>query len=284
MDFGLRDKVVAVTGGASGIGQAVVRALVADGAKVAILDGDADPLDRAMDALGGATGRAVGVRLDVRDAAALSAAVATIEASLGPVSGLVASAGVAGAARAEDISEAEFERVLSVNVTGLFLSCQAFGRRMLAHGQGAIVTIGSIDGLGGQPGRTHYTASKFAVSGLTRNLALEWGGRGVRVNGVAPTYVDTEAVRRNVPARFVEDVVCDRTPMGRMVQPSEVASVVLALLSDAMQFVNGVVLPIDGGLSAGFLTADRGDDLASNRLRAAGTYGVGGCGDDPARA
>lgn len=95
---------------------------------------------------------------------------------------------------------------------------------MLANASGSIVLLGSVDSLGGQPARTHYTASKHAVAGIVKNLAIEWGRHGVRVNGVAPNLVDTPMVRRGVPPRFIVDVVADRTPLGRIARPDEVAS------------------------------------------------------------
>ncbi|MCP3730332.1 SDR family oxidoreductase [Sphingomonas sp. MG17] len=275
-DYGLGSKVVCVTGGASGIGLAAVKALLADGAKVAILDLQREQIDRALSDLADEdaqrASRLLGIAVDIRDAGALKKAADEIESKLGPVFGIIASAGISGAGKSEHLPEDEFVNVMSVNVIGMFLCCREFGARMIARGQGSIVAIGSIDGLGGQPGRTHYVTSKFAVTGMTKNLALEWGRHGVRVNCIAPTFVDTPMLRRNVPAAFVDGVVADRTPMGRMARAEEIASVAIVFLTDAMTFVTGTILPVDGGLSAGFVTAHNGADLSSNRLLEAGAY------------
>lgn len=272
MDFGLAGRTVCVTGGASGIGLATVIALANDGARVAILDRSGEAVDVLCARLRSQGAEVSGDALDVRDATALRAAADRIEAILGPIEGLVAAAGVSGAARAEDLTDEEFTRVLDINVKGLFLSCQEVGRRMIARKRGAIVTIGSVNGAGGHPGRAHYVASKFAVRGITQNLALEWGRFGVRVNCVAPNLVDTPMVRTGLPGKFLTEVVYDRTPMGRMAQPSEIAGVALMLLSDAASFINGVFLPVDGGLTAGAFTHDQGADLSSTALLASGVY------------
>jgi NAD(P)-dependent dehydrogenase (short-subunit alcohol dehydrogenase family) len=261
INFGLSSEIVCVTGGASGIGRACAHRLVEDGAKVAILDMAPDPVARVVDELRAKGGIAEGFTGDVRDAAIIASAVAHFEQSLGPVSALIGCAGTSRVGSAVEISERDFDLVMGVNVKGLFLCCQAFGRRMIAEGRGgSMVLTGSVDGLGGHAGRTHYVASKFAVAGLTKNLALEWGRHGIRVNCVAPTFVETPAVRQYTPADYLEEMVHSRTPMGRLASPEDVASASLMLLSQAAAFVSGVVLPVDGGLTTGFITRDRGAD------------------------
>lgn len=275
LNYGLADRVVVVTGGASGIGLASVLALARDGAHVAVLDmneaGVADAVAQAREAARGAA-RVMGAAVDVRDAATLMDTASRVSAELGPAWGLIASAGVAGANRAEDLTLDEWNHVFAVNVGGAFSTCQAFGRDMMAQGKGSIVLIGSVDSLGGQPGRTHYTASKHAVLGMVKNLAIEWGRHGIRVNGVAPCPVDTPMVKRGLPPAFIANVVHDRTPLGRMARPEEVASASLMLLSDAASFVHGVMLPVDGGLMAGPFTRQQGADIGSKRLLEAGIY------------
>lgn len=186
--------------------------------------------------------------------------------------GTIASAGISGAGKAEALPLDEWSNVLGVNATGMLITCQAVGTRMIARGKGAIVAIGSIDGISGHPGRAHYVASKFAVTGLVKNLALEWGRHGVRVNCIAPNLVDTPLLRRGMPPAFLQEVVVDRTPMGRIAWPEEIASAALMLLSDASSYITGVVLPVDGGLSAGFFTHRQGADLSSTRLLEVGIY------------
>lgn len=270
--YGLTGRVICVTGGASGIGRAGALALARDGAHVAILDLHQEEIDRLLPDLRAMGVKADGVALDVRDAAATRAAADRFEVTLGPVEGVFACAGISGAGPAELLDDREFTEIVGVNLMGLFQSCREFGRRMIARGKGAIVVVGSIDGLGGHPGRTHYVASKHAVVGLTKNLALEWGRHGVRVNAIAPGFVDTPLLRRGVPENFIETVVQDRTPLGRMGRPEDMAGVALMLLSDAAAYVTGVTVPVDGGLSAGFLTHRQGGDYSSRRLLDAGLY------------
>jgi NAD(P)-dependent dehydrogenase (short-subunit alcohol dehydrogenase family) len=271
INFGLADRVVVVTGGASGIGRATCMALARDGAKVAVLDLQADEIASTVDDLRGLGAEAIGHTLDVCDEAATMAAADEIARSLGPVYGLVASAGTSAAARAEDYAAADFTRVMSVNALGMLLSCQVFGGAMIERGEGAIVGIGSISGLAGHAGRVGYTASKSAVHGLIKGLAVEWGRHNVRVNSVAPTLVDTPLVRRGMPNYFF-DVVTDRTPMGRIGTTDDMANAVLMLLSDAATFITGQILSVDGGLTSGFLTRNSGADLSSKRLLDEGVY------------
>lgn len=272
MDFGLRGRTVCITGGASGIGRAAALAAAAMGARIAVIDSNATDARAVADLLRGQGAEACHEALDIRDAAGLGRAVQRIEAEFGAIDALLACAGSSGAGRAESLPEQEWRDVLDVNATGTFNTCQAVGRRMVDRRRGAIVVIGSLDGVGGHPGRTHYVAAKFAVTGLVKNLALEWGRHGVRVNCVAPSFVDTPLMRRGVPEAYLRRVVLDRTPLGRIAQPQEIAAAALMLLSDASSYISGHVLVVDGAMSAGYLTSQGGDDLSSNRLLAAGVY------------
>lgn len=270
--FDFSGKTVMVTGAASGIGRATAEALVVAGAAVGIADIQADEAHAFAESIRGQGGKAVALPLDVRDSAATELAVETLEAELGPIFGLVTAAGLSRPAPAESMSEASWDLVVDTNLKGMFLSCQSAGRRMLDHGAGAIVNIGSVNSLGGFAGRSNYCSSKFGVAGLTDVLAIEWSRRGVRVNAVAPNGVDTPLVRQGIPPGFVTEVLDDRTPMGRMALPHEVASVVLFLLSDAASYVTGSMLRVDGGLCSGFYTHRQGADLASAALLREGVY------------
>lgn len=270
--LGLVDRIVLVTGGASGIGRECVLALARDGALVAIADTNRDGAEAVADEVRALGHRAYGCSFDVRDAAATEATVATVEDELGPIDGLITAAGISRPFLATDMPAEIWEAVIGVNLTGTFYSCQAVGRRMVSRGRGAIVTIGSTSSLGGQAARANYCASKAGVVGLTRDLAIEWGSYGVRINAVGPSATDTPMIRNGLPATFVERVMEDRTPLGRLCRPEEIANVCLFLLSDLASYMTGALVMADGGVTAGFFTHRNGRDLSSSALLAKGVY------------
>jgi len=265
LDYGLRDRAVIVTGGASGIGLATARLLADQGAKVGVLDLQTAAVEHCVADLRARGATVFGLVADVRDEAQLATAAAAAEHALGPIYGLAACAGIGAASWADEVEPAEFNRVMDVNALGLFLSCRAFARRMLEHGEGAIVAVSSLYGEVGHTGRLGYVASKFAVNGIVKTLAIEWARGGVRVNAVAPTLVATPMLNAGIPKDFV-DLTVDRTPMARIATPEDVASASLMLLSDAARYVNGVILPVDGGLSAGYLVSENGQAIHSKRV------------------
>lgn len=248
-----------ITGAARGIGLAVARRLLAEGARIAAADLDTSGLA----ALGAGNSNVITASFDTRDAAATEAFVAEAVRAFGRLDGAVPSAGIARAAPAEAMSDALWGDVIGINLTGVFVTCRAVGRVLLERGAGAIVTLASITAKGGQPGRANYAAAKWGIAGLTKSLAVEWGHRGVRVNGVAPNGVDTPMVRDGIPPEFLAGVMLDRTPLGRLAQPEEIAAAIAFLLSDDAAYINGAVLEVDGGLTAGFLTHRHGADFAS---------------------
>lgn len=255
-------KAYLITGAARGIGEATALRLASEGAAIAAADLDGVGLDALAHSLQAQGARVFARTLDTRDSAATDAFVADALASLGRLDGAAPCAGIARAAPTEEMSDADFEIVLSVNLTGVFYTCRAVGRALLARDGGAIVNIASITAKGGQPGRANYAASKWGLVGLTKTLAVEWGHRGVRVNAVAPNGVDTPMIRDGIPQDFLNDVMLDRTPLGRLAKPEEVAEAIAFLLSDEAAYINGAVLEIDGGLTAGFLTHRHGADFA----------------------
>lgn len=271
VSYGMRGKTVVVTGGASGIGRATAQALARDGARVVVIDLRDEDIAVVIDELRPLGGSPFGVAADVASPAAVDAAAARIFAEVGEVHALVACAGTSAASPAEDHSVEDWNRVMSVNLLGAFLCCQAFGRPMIARRGGSIVIIGSLDGIGAHAGRIAYSTSKFAVHGMVKNLALEWGRHNLRINCVAPTIVDTPLVRRGLPDYFF-DVVIDRTPAGRIGGTGDMAAAVLMLLADASSYLNGVILPVDGGLTAGYFNRLGGADLQSKKLIEAGVY------------
>jgi 3-oxoacyl-[acyl-carrier protein] reductase len=194
--------------------------------------------------------------------------VARTEAELGPIVAAVPAAGLARSAPAEVMDPAAWQIVLDVNLTGSFHTAAAAAGPMLRRGYGAICAISSITGRGGQPGRANYAASKWGLIGLVKSLAVEWGGRGIRVNAVAPNGVDTPMLAAGVPEAFRTEVMLDRTPMGRFAAAEEIAAVIAFLLSPAASYVNGTVVDVDGGLTAGYLTHRQGSDYAVHTLAA----------------
>ncbi|WP_321893254.1 SDR family NAD(P)-dependent oxidoreductase [Paraburkholderia tropica] len=253
--------VAYVTGGASGIGAEVCARLMADGYAIAAADANEAGLGQLVERLS-ASGRITTQVLDVRDPQAQRAFVERVELDLGPVTAVVPCAGLTRSGPAETMALDDWELVMDVNVTGTFVTCQAAAEKMLARGHGAIVCIGSIVAKGGQAGRSNYAASKFAIAGLVKSLAIEWGGRGLRVNAVSPGVVATPMVLNGVPEHF-QDIMHDRIPMGRFATPADIAAAIAMLLSSDAGYVTGAIVEVDGGVTAGFLTANRGEDYAT---------------------
>ena len=245
--FSLEGRVAAVTGGASGLGAAICAGLAQAGAAVAVLDVDEPRAAEVAAEVADDGGEAFALPCDVTDAAAVRAAAAAIVERTGRVDVLVNSAGTAFRSPAEDFPEEQLDRVLALNLKGTYLPCQAFGGLMLAQGRGSIVNVASIGGFVAYPHASAYLASKGGVVQLTRGLALEWIGK-VRVNGIAPTLLDTPlttqgARRSSVTSDFIE---------ARFLRPGlreahHVVGAAVFLASDAAALVTGHTLPVDDG-------------------------------------
>ncbi|MDX6600039.1 MAG: hypothetical protein QOE87_3926 [Gaiellales bacterium] len=239
----LRGRVAAVTGGAGGIGAACAELLAAAGATVAVLDRDVPPALPAG---------AEAITLDVTDEAAVDAAMAEVAERHGRLDVLVASAGIAIRKPATELSLEDWQKVVDVNLTGVFLCARSAARHMIAAGGGSIVTIASVLGVvgGGVYPNISYQAAKGGVVNLTRALALEWAEHGIRVNAVAPTYVSTPLTAGLVADAGVLRQIQSRTPLGRLAEPGEVADAVLFLAGRGSAMVTGHVLAVDGGYLA----------------------------------
>jgi len=233
------EPVAAITGAAQGIGRRTAEVLAAAGYALALLD--RQPVAGFPDAL-----TAEG---DVAAEADVTAFADADDARFGRIDVLVNNAGIAYIAPAEDTPAASWRQVIDVNLTGAFLLSQAFGRRMLAARAGSVVNIASVAGLRGVADRAAYNASKHGLVGLTRTLAAEWGGRGVRVNAVCPGWVKTEMDDASQASGAYRDAdISEHVPMGRFAQPDDVAQAVLFLADPARSgFVNGATLSVDGG-------------------------------------
>jgi NAD(P)-dependent dehydrogenase (short-subunit alcohol dehydrogenase family) len=247
------EQVVVVNGGANGIGMAISEAFAATGAAVALLDIDASAATRTVDQITAAGGRAQAWTCDISSEQQVEAAFAEIETKLGHVGVLVNNAGINPRALPLEVDIETWQRVLAVNLTGYFLCARAAGRGMVARGYGSIVNVSSIAGstaLG--RGNFAYSVTKGGVDAMTRELAVEWGRHGVRVNAVAPCQVATAGFVANEKARTQagDPTVSDYRrgiPMGRAAEPADIAAAVVYLASDAAAMVTGVTLPVDGG-------------------------------------
>lgn len=247
--YDLSNRTAVITGGGRNIGLACARALAEAGAQIIIAE-----IDHQVAASGQAEMREAGfeaeiVQLDVTSPKDVTSTADQIADKHGGVDILVCNAGIAFNTPAEEMTDEEWLKVIDINLNGVFWCCRAFGRHMLERGRGSIINIGSMSGVISnkpQP-QSHYNASKAAVHMLTKSLAGEWAARGVRVNSVAPTYIETEMTRRGMSNPEWLATWLDMTPMHRVGQPPEIASVVLFLASDASSLMTGSIVIVDGG-------------------------------------
>ncbi len=246
LSFMLDHKVAVVTGGASGIGREIALTFAAKGARVAVLDIQAAAADEVAAACG--TGSRA-LLCDVNEPSSVVVAVHDVIEHFGGIDVLVNCAGVALIEPAEDLSVQAWDATLGINLRGAFLVSQQAGRHMLLAGSGRIINIASQAASVGLEGHLAYCASKAGLIGLTRALAVEWGGRGISVNAISPTVVLTD-LGRNVWAGDKGEAFKKLVPSGRFAYPAEIAAVALFLASDAAAMINGADILVDGGYTA----------------------------------
>lgn len=247
----LEGRIALVTGGGRGIGRAIAERLAQSGARVVVAGRTQAEIDETAAAIGG-----VAVRLDVADREGALAALTALTARVGPIDVLVNNAGVAESAPFDRTTDAMWDRMLAVNVTGAFVLCRALIPTMIARGFGRVVNVASTAGLAGCAYSTAYCASKHALIGMTRAIALEIAKTAVTINCVCPGWVNTrmadEAIARIAEKTGRGEDAARRSleamsPQGRMVEPEEVAMVVAMLCSDEARGIHGQAIPIDGG-------------------------------------
>ena len=242
----LQDKVAFITGAAQGIGFACAEAFVREGAKVMLADRDEATVRAAAQKLGKS---AAGVACDVSSKAAVDRGVAATVEAFGRLDILVANAGIVHAAEFLDLAEADFDRVLAVNLKGVFLAGQAAARQMVKQGGGgAIINMSSVNAVLAIPNQVPYVVSKGAINQLTKVMSVALATHKIRVNGIGPGTILTELAKTAVLGnKEAERKILSRTPMGRMGEPAEIAAVAVFLASDEASYMTGQTLYPDGG-------------------------------------
>ncbi|GAA3384925.1 SDR family NAD(P)-dependent oxidoreductase [Cryptosporangium minutisporangium] len=241
-------RVAVVTGGGSGIGEAISRRLAADGALVAVLDRDGDAATAAAASIEEDGGKSVGLAVDVTDRAAVDAALGEVGARLGRPTILVNNAGVSVVGPFLEVTLETWNRMLAVNLTGTFHCCQAALPGMVEEGWGRIVNISSSSIHSGSAGMSGYVAAKSGVVGLTKVLALEFSRYGVTVNTIPPGFIDTPMLRQTVEQGYVDLAAqTAKTPVGRVGRPEDIAAATAFLVSEEAGYITGQILGVNGG-------------------------------------
>ena len=249
----LEGRVTAITGGALGIGRATAFAFAAEGALVALGDVELDGAEAVAKEIKAQGGKAIAIRVDVGDAGQVQAFVDEVVAAFGRLDVMFANAGIAHSAPFLEHPEAQWHRVLRVNLTGVFLCCQIAARQMVKQGGGRIITTASINGFRGVENLVGYNTAKAGVIELTRTMAVELAQHSITVNAIAPAQIDTRLTRSLPEAARRRRV--ERIPLGRFGEPEDVARAALFLASDDASYITGHTLAVDGGYLAGGLWA-----------------------------
>ncbi|KUI35209.1 short-chain dehydrogenase [Mycobacterium sp. IS-1496] len=242
-------RVAVVTGGASGLGEAISAGLAADGHRVAVLDVNADAAEKIAAELRGHGAQALAVGVDVSDESSVEEAFADVRAEFGPVEILVTSAAIGGFTRFDKITLDEWNRYLAVNLTGTFLSIRAALSDMVAAGWGRVVTISSAAGQQGAPRQGHYSATKGGVIAMTKTVARDYARHGITANSVPPFAIETPMLRRQQSEGKLppNEYLTQAIPAGHVGKPEDVAAVCAFLCTDAAGYVTGQVIGVNGG-------------------------------------
>ena len=243
----LQDKVCIITGAAQGIGLATALKFSREGAKLAIWDLKQDAIDEAVRQCREAGVEAAGWVVDVTQREMVDAAVGQVLARFGRIDVLVNNAGITSDARLQKMTLEQFDRVIDVNLRGVFHCAQAVSHCMVEQRSGVILNASSVVGLYGNFGQTNYAATKFGVLGFTKTWSRELGPKGVRVNAVAPGFIKTH-ILDTIPEKVLEDMQ-QRVPLHRLGTPEEIANVYCFLASDEASYVNGAVIEVSGGMT-----------------------------------
>jgi len=243
----LSGKVAAITGGARGIGHATAVKFAAEGARVAVCDINPELMRQTLAAIRDRGGEAEGYPVDVTNKAQIAAMVANVMDRWGRIDCVVNNAGIVMDAQLKSMTDDQFDKVIDINLKGVYNCTRAVVDIMLAQQSGVILTTSSIVGLYGNFGQTNYAASKFAVIGMTKTWAKELGRKGIRANAVCPGFVATPILKQ-MPAQVLSDMA-KKVPCGRLGLPEEVANVFAFLASDEASYINGAVISVDGGMT-----------------------------------
>ena len=241
----VKDKVVIITGGAGGIGKETAKLLAKEGAKVVIFDINEERLTEAKKEIE-KYGIVEAIKADVTDFINVSDAVKKVYEKFGKIDVLINNAGITRDGFLSKMDIEDWNRVIAVNLTGVFNTTKAVVPYMLERGKGNIISISSVVGVYGNIGQTNYAASKAGIIGMTKTWAKELGRKGIRANAVAPGFIRTEMTAR-VPEKVI-NIMIEKTPLGRMGEPEDVANLLLFLSSDESSFINGQIIGVDGGL------------------------------------
>jgi 3-oxoacyl-[acyl-carrier protein] reductase len=243
----LKDKICIVTGAAQGIGLATAKKFCTEGAVVVLCDIRPEAVDAAVGQCLETGGRVEGHVVNVTDRTQVDAMVAVVKARHGRIDVLVNNAGITKDARLQKMTLEQFDAVVDVNLRGVFHCSQAVADTMVAQGSGVILNASSVVGLYGNFGQTNYAASKFGVIGFTKTWSRELGPKGVRVNAVAPGFIQTP-ILETIPQKVIDQLVA-QVPLGRLGKPEEIANTYAFLASDEASYINGVVVEVGGGLT-----------------------------------